>query len=124
MHCFNHPDIEAVGICKVCQKGICPVCAADLEHSIACKGKHESQAEAINSLVLRSMNFQGAAGKARYAGPAFYAFMGAVFLFFGLRDSRGLDLPVYIGAGFLVFAVISFTANRRAFRSTEPDSAG
>lgn len=42
MKCFHHPGLEAVGICKVCGKGLCIGCAADLGHALACKGEHEA----------------------------------------------------------------------------------
>ena len=116
MRCFNHPELDAVGICKVCQKGLCEACSVDLEHSLACKGKHESLAEATHALVLRSMRVQGTAGRSRYVVPAFYAFMGLMFSFFGLRgDSKADNLLLLMGLGFLVFAVVVFVANRRAF---------
>lgn len=65
MRCFYHPDVESIGTCKVCQKGLCLACAADLDHSIACKGKHEEQAQAIQALILRNARVQGTAGKAK-----------------------------------------------------------
>jgi tetratricopeptide (TPR) repeat protein len=51
MHCFVHTDRDPVGICKSCYKGLCAECAADLHHSLACKGTHE---EAVERLVLAS----------------------------------------------------------------------
>ena len=53
MNCFNHPGVPAVGICKVCQKGLCIECAVDLEHGIACK-KHRGEVEMLNSYTLLS----------------------------------------------------------------------
>jgi len=47
MNCFNHPDIPAVGICKVCHKGLCKGCAFDLGHGIACKN-HREEVEVLN----------------------------------------------------------------------------
>jgi len=45
MRCFNHQDHEAVGCCKACGKGLCPDCAADLGHALACRGSHEAMVE-------------------------------------------------------------------------------
>ncbi len=41
MKCFNHHQIEAVGICIKCNKGLCPECAEDTETGLYCKGKCE-----------------------------------------------------------------------------------
>ena len=124
MRCFNHRDVEAVGICKVCQRGLCEGCATDLAHSIACKGKHEAEAEALHGLILRNMKVHREATKARYLAPAFFAFMGAVFLVYGLRDgTTSSGMPLYMGAGFLIFAVVVFFANRRAYGASSRDAA-
>ncbi len=37
MHCFYHSNIDSVGICKTCGKGLCHDCAEDLAKGIACK---------------------------------------------------------------------------------------
>jgi hypothetical protein len=54
MKCFNHPDVEAVGICKSCNKGICKECLTEVENGIACKGKCEDEVKELNSLLKRN----------------------------------------------------------------------
>jgi hypothetical protein len=120
MRCFNHSDIDAVGTCKVCQKGVCHACAVDLTHSLACKGPHEEQAEAVQALVQRNMRVQGEAGKARYVAPVFFGFMGAVFLFTDLR--HGLDqagMGALLGLGFVAFGIVCLVVNRRAYGAAQ-----
>jgi len=124
MRCFHHPELDAVGTCKVCNKGLCEACAADLGHSLACKGEHEALAESVHNLVLRNMQVQGVARKVSYAAPMLYAFMGLLFLVFGLRDGLQADrFEVYMGTGFLIFAVVVLQANRRAYRAQAGDAA-
>lgn len=36
MKCFNHPQADAVGQCSQCHKGICTLCAHDLEGATFC----------------------------------------------------------------------------------------
>jgi hypothetical protein len=69
------------------------------------------------------MRVQGAAGKAKFVAPAFYAFMALLLLVFGIRSQSWADnLLVYMGLGFLVFAVVLFVANLRAFgKAKRPD---
>ncbi len=117
MRCFNHRDVDAVGICKVCQRGLCVACAADLAHGIACKGEHEAEAEALHGLIRRNLRVQGEAHKAWYVAPAFFAFMGIVFFSYGLREA-GSGMPLYLGGGFIVFSVVVFFANRRAYSAS------
>lgn len=33
MRCYYHHDVDAVGICKACSKGICPECSADVDNA-------------------------------------------------------------------------------------------
>lgn len=120
MRCFNHPDLDAVGVCKVCQKGLCPACGADLGHSLACKATHEEQAARLHALVQRNLTIQRAAGGARYAGPVFMAFMGAAMTMLATQMPRTSNTAFdVIGVGFLVYAAVMFTAQRRAFATAK-----
>jgi hypothetical protein len=115
VHCFNHPEREALGVCKSCCKGLCADCAADLGHGIACRGTHEDRVEALNALVLRSQQVQSTAGRFKYVGPALPAVMGVLFLGYGYfwEGMHGFLFP--LGAAFLVYGAIVFVANRRAY---------
>jgi hypothetical protein len=115
MRCFNHPDNEAIGGCKVCNKGLCRECAADLGHSLACRNSHEEKAEDLERLTARAMQVQSTAGGAKYVAPAFMVFMGAIFTGYGLFWERGAHLLMIMGIGFLVYGVFLFRVNRRAF---------
>jgi|GEM_PF-6548734 len=37
MRCFNHPKLEAIGICSICNKGVCSKCAVEEEGKIYCR---------------------------------------------------------------------------------------
>lgn len=117
MRCFNHSDIDAIGTCKVCQKGLCRACAVDMGHSLSCQGEHEGLAEAVNDMVQRSLSVQKVAGRSKYVAPTFFSFMGAIFLIFGLQEPR-IGLGVYLGVGFVVFGVAVLAINLRAYSGT------
>ncbi len=59
MKCYNHPEENAVGLCKHCSKGLCKECLTDLSHGLACKNKHEAEVETLNELISRNqkLNF-------------------------------------------------------------------
>jgi len=120
MRCFNHPDREAHGTCKVCSRGVCTDCSADLGHSLACKNSHEELAQEIHAFVLRNLSVQKVTKRSIYIGPMFFGFMGIVFLVTGLQDSSGNSLlPTSMGLGFLVFAIVVLVFNRRAYGKAE-----
>jgi hypothetical protein len=117
MNCFYHPDRTAVGLCKHCSKALCPDCAADLEHGLACVNKHEEEVENLNMLISKNTKVQTAAPKNSLIAPIFYLFLGLVFAGFGLFSNGGMtDLPFIMGAGFIVFAVVVFIQNRKIYR--------
>jgi hypothetical protein len=118
MHCFNHQELEAVGTCKQCSKGLCSECATDLGHGLACRGVHEQAVEAINTLMVRSNRIQRMAPRTQYIVPAFMGFMGIAFGGYGLFGLRHPDpFLIILGAGFATYAAVLLVANRKAFRS-------
>jgi len=120
MKCFNHPDQDAVGLCKHCSKGLCVECASDLGHGLACKGSHERQVEDIDMLITRNTAIQTSAPKTTLTAPIFYLFTGIVFAGFGyFSTGRITNFPVVLGAGFIVFGVITFVQSRRLFGNAE-----
>lgn len=38
MKCFGHPEIDAIGICRACGKGLCSKCFIDTGTGLACQG--------------------------------------------------------------------------------------
>ena len=56
MRCFTHPQTEAVAQCSQCQKGICTICATNIEEATLCSsccetGLREEIAHAQRSIV-------------------------------------------------------------------------
>lgn len=118
MLCFNHPEKEAVGICKACQRGLCAECATDLGHGLACKGKHETQVNTLEAIINRSAKIYAITPKTRNAAPLFYGFTGAVFAGFGLLKGNGFaDFSFVLGAGFVAFAIYIYVYNKKAYAS-------
>jgi len=115
MRCFNHPQSDAVGLCKSCSKGLCSACAADLDHGLACKGKHEEAVQILNGLVARSAKVYSVTPKSRFIAPLFYGFMGLIFAIFGYAQGGIVNLPFLMGIGFLVFAAVTYFFNRNAY---------
>lgn len=119
MRCFNHPDADAVGTCKQCNKGLCPDCAADLGHGLACRGLHEQEVASVHDLVSLNINATRS-GRTRlnwFLVPIFNLFLGLVFAGFGLFGPRAPNVFFMIfGAGFLLFGVIQLGLNYRAWR--------
>ncbi len=121
MHCFNHPDKPAIGICKSCSKGLCPDCATDLDYGLACKNKHEESVKNINLIISKNARIFRTARKSTLIGPAFLLFMGMVFLGSGLFATEWIQwIPVLLGSGFTVFSFVTFFNGRAMWGSKKP----
>jgi hypothetical protein len=115
MRCYNHSEVEAVGTCKACNRGLCPECVVDLGPGLSCRGAHEQRVADIELLISRNLQVQRVAGGSKYLVPAFTLFMGAVFTGYGLFYDRKSDFIVVIGVGLLVYGAYLVVVNRRAF---------
>ena len=120
MHCYSHPDRQALGTCKACCKGLCAECAVDLGFGLSCRGSHEQRVAEVDALITRNAAVQRAAGRAKYAAPAFYLFMGVIFAGYGLLSSREMSFIVLLGIGFLAFGIYVLVVNLRAFGKAAP----
>jgi len=54
MKCFNHEEIDAVGICKYCQKGFCHNCIVETPYGITCQGRCESEITELYAMIQQS----------------------------------------------------------------------
>lgn len=116
MRCFKHPENEAVGSCKHCNKGLCVECAHDLGHGLACKNEHEQQVETLNSLIEKNAEIYDSAPTNTLIAPLFYACMGALFVWFGVQSRGGFgSFSSLMGIGFIIFAIVVFIRNRMLF---------
>lgn len=116
MNCFNHQEIVAIGTCKVCGKGLCSECVTDLGHGLACKNKHESDAEDYKFIMDKSVEIYRKAPRNSLIQPVFYLFVGLVFSGFGYFSKGGMtDLPFILGVCFIVFGIVTYIVSKGIF---------
>ncbi len=48
MQCYYHKTVQAVGICKNCQRGLCKKCAEVVGDALACRGDCEDHVALLN----------------------------------------------------------------------------
>jgi hypothetical protein len=107
MKCFNHASVDAVSICKNCNKALCSECAVDTGHGIACKGECEAD------VMLLNMFFQQSKKSFLHGGKTYYQ-ISIWAVLFGLAliiSSRFLAKPgfvLFIGVLFLIGAAYYF----------------
>jgi len=54
MKCFNHSEIDAVGVCKSCGRALCHDCIAEVGLSCRCKGRCEAVVASFNDYAERN----------------------------------------------------------------------
>jgi hypothetical protein len=112
MKCYYHRDVDAVGICKSCSRGICGECAAEVGDSLACMVKCVESVAELDRLVARSKaSFSNA--RRTYLITASLMMMLATALFaWGcsiIASGRaGSGFIVFFLSGFLVLFSISY----------------
>lgn len=108
MNCYNHQNTPAVGICKHCNKGICPTCLTDLGDGIACTASCIEQVEMINALIERNKKTQSTIIGSRNSTGLLYIAMGVLMLIVPILWFKNLD-PFLIGMGVLCLAYGIYT---------------
>jgi cytochrome c biogenesis protein CcdA len=127
MRCFVHHDQEAVGTCRVCNKGLCPDCVVDLGHAISCRGACEREAEKIHAQSIHSRAILSAQQRNRFLGPVLFIFLGLVISGLGLSvSSLGLSHhdPSFIiaitgGVGCIIFGLVLLALQRRIYKTID-----
>ena len=51
MHCYYHDGVEAVAICRACNRGLCHGCALEAHGAMACKGTCAEKNEAPQNRI-------------------------------------------------------------------------
>lgn len=119
MKCFVHHQSDAVGICKACQKGLCPECAVDLGYGLSCKGACEVKAAEYEKLVKRNLAFTGVQRRFRYAYAGFILLMGTVFTAWGVWYGQPLNFATFMGILFIAYGLVALRASLRWARDTK-----
>lgn len=114
MRCFYHREVEAVGTCKSCGRGLCPDCAAEVGAGLACRSRCEGEVAALNRIIDQNKTAYDKASGAYWRVALFYGAVGALFLFGGLTDWRGFGwVLIPAGAIFFFSAFLHYSTGRR-----------
>ncbi len=114
MRCFEHQEVQAVAVCKACNKGLCPDCAVDLAHGVTCAGDCETEARLTHRQILQNRKSMSTGRRSIYLWPLIFIFMGGSMLVNELMH-RGpvLSWGTVFGAGITLFAVYMFFIYRK-----------
>ncbi len=123
MKCFNHQEIDAVGICKSCNKGLCPECAAEVDLSLACKATCIEEVAAIDAQIKRARVTMSAQKNSRMFLPSFFMVLGAIFIAINIYKTSGIDYRTIPGVAFILFGVVFMFINRKWVKEMENENS-
>jgi hypothetical protein len=106
-----------MALCKYCQRGLCSDCAAPAGDSLACKGLHEEQVHAMETLMQKNILQSKRVGADYVRNTIFYGIVGTLFTIFGFSQLRwlGWQAVVYliIGLALLYAAAANYLESRK-----------
>ena len=106
MKCFYHQTIDAVALCKGCNRGLCPGCIAEVGLSSSCRNRCEADVATLNDLVERARTAYQKTSSAYFSNAVFGLLFGGVLLLLGgvgvARDTKGTWAFVLLVMGLLM----------------------
>jgi len=125
MKCYNHPEREAVAVCRACGKAVCQECGLETGNGIACRQscagilaekKEHYFRQAAHLKNLKRLNF---------LGSLFSIGMGLLFIYFSFMGCGVVyDLILLIGSGFTVYGVVAQLVNMIIFFTSKKNKPG
>lgn len=112
MKCYNHPDHEAIGICKACGKALCRDCVHESENVITCgQGCSEAVASQKELLAMQAAQVRNAR-RINFLAALFSIGMGIIFMLFS-QAGFGLvyDFIMLLGGCFTGYGLVALLIN-------------
>ncbi len=120
MRCFYHSQIEAVGSCQACAKGLCRECAHALETGVVCKGYCEDKVRTFQDLAQTHARSLSGSGRSVLVSSLSIVFVGVLLILFGVRFPGPLLMIPLLGIACVVLGVSRFYRNRDAVKHPAP----
>ena len=116
MNCYQHSDASAIGICKACNKAVCPSCEIDTGNGLACSEQCKKEVIEINQIVDNSKNIYGIGDNASNnlipSGVMAYLFFTVTFLgwsaFEYITQSRVNTFLIVMGIAFMAMGIFIY----------------
>ena len=130
MKCFLHHERDAVGLCLICGKALCPDCAAEVGGLICCKNRCEEKAREADRIqaeykIIRARTF-GSLWRTGWLLLVLAAILfSAAVLGWRSGDSSGFsNLTALIGIIVAVRGVLNIRAGKELKRNQPPILTG
>lgn len=116
MKCFNHPQSDAIGMCKNCQKGLCSTCVVDVGDGLACRNSCEGKVRLLNKITEKSVQTLEVNATVYKGTSVFFFVLGIIMLLMGaskIFDHKSWLFETSFGLLCILFSFMSFSASRK-----------
>ena len=119
MHCYQHQEHAAVGLCKACHKAVCITCAKDTGKGLACGELCFKEVLEQNQIIEKSKLLYSIGTKSKLPATSvlIYISMGALFSILGffplIVGERPEPTSALMGVFFLLIGIFSYVRNRK-----------
>ncbi|MBI9077325.1 MAG: hypothetical protein JEZ02_18095 [Desulfatibacillum sp.] len=121
MHCFNHQDTPAVGICQSCGKALCMECLAQVYNGLACKDSCEDRVILMNRIMDANAQMVTATKAQMKAFEILEFFIGMVFFALAYYAFKIMGWPAGLVLGVTGFLAIFHVIFRQQKKARFPD---
>ena len=119
MKCFSHQEVEAVGICHICGKALCPDCAQDLGFALTCEGECVVRAERNEKMIFNNALVLGKMKSRTKATLFFYISTGLVFSAFDAFYVQKMTALAFIGPLFIFLGIYQWVKLHSYFQQAK-----
>lgn len=105
MNCYNHRTVAAIGVCKNCNKGLCPDCITDVENGIACTTTCVEEVKTLNALINKNKNATDRVSSSYNRSAFIYFAVGILFISTGLFYPE-LKFYMFFGGGIFILGAL------------------
>ncbi len=124
MHCYTHRDVEAIGVCGMCGRGLCTTCARETPSKLTCSDACTAEAASQKSIIDFSKRNVTLTKSMRFpSSTIFMGSMGVLFLGWGLFEvlARGYTSDWFIialGVMFIFAAANTYRLTKKVTRDS------
>ncbi len=120
MRCFYHSQIEAIGSCQACAKGLCRECAHSVDSGVVCKGYCEDKVLRFQNLAQSHAKSLAGSGRTVWVSSASTAAAGIFLILIGIRFPGPLFLVPLLGIACVLMGLSCLYLKRDVLKDPGP----
>jgi len=119
MKCFNHREIEAIGLCSACNKGVCSSCLNETSDTITCSEPCAAKIVEAERLFQRNVFITSNQSKYKNFMPSFFVAVGLSIIGLEFHSRGNLGLSSLMGFIFSGFGLALYFINKKWFKQID-----